>query len=457
MSSGSYKQLLERLFNSRRAGVVLGLERVERCLAALGHPERQAAVRVHIGGTNGKGSTAAFVDAIAREHGRRTGLFTSPHLTRFAERFRIDGQPAGEQAIIAAADELARPGTGYDELTFFEQVTVMGLWLFARAGVEVAILEVGLGGRLDATNAVVAEVACVTGVALEHQDYLGSTLAAIAAEKSGIFKPLQRAVIGRAGEPEAVPMLAAMARARGVAELTVVDAPVPADWPLGLAGAHQRDNAAAALAIVDHLEALGQLCASPEQRRRGLERARMPGRLETLAWSPRIIIDGAHNPHAARMLAQAMADLPERPVLVLAVSADKDVAGIVGPLAGGARALVVTRYSQARSMPVADLDELCARVAPDVPRVMAGDVATALAMAVATAVDRPRDLAGSAGIVLATGSLFLAGEVRQLLCGDRGDPVLLSDPVGNAAAAPRLCEHDGLAEPLGCKVAEHQA
>lgn len=423
------QHLLERLYAAQKSGVVLGLDRIERCLAALGHPERAFAVRVHIGGTNGKGSTSSFVAAVAQAAGRRTGLFLSPHLSEIRERFVIDGEPAAAEAMNDAAEEVAR--TGIEGLTFFEHVTAMGLLLFARAGVEVAVLEVGLGGRLDATNAVAAEVAAVTGVAMDHQKFLGDTLAAIAAEKAGIFKPGQRVVIGRAGEPEAVPWLAEAARTRGAASVTVVDAPVPADWPLGLAGAHQRDNAACALAIVSHLNELGHLHADEATSRRGLAAARLAGRLERLqpaasaavapGAAPGIIVDGAHNPHAARMLARAMADLPRPLVLVVSISRDKDAAGMIDPLIAGADAVIATQYAQERALPAADLAALVRAARPG--------LACEPEPAAARAIERGCALAAPAGTVLITGSLFLVGEARQIVQGAAADPLPVRDPV----------------------------
>jgi dihydrofolate synthase/folylpolyglutamate synthase len=418
MSQAALQRLLGRLYAARRAGVVLGLERVERCLQALGHPEQRPAMRVHVGGTNGKGSTVAFVEAICRAAGKRTGRFTSPHLVHFAERFVIDGQPAADDLIVAAGEAVA--AAGGDGLTFFEQVTAMGLWMFAAAGVDTAILEVGLGGRLDATNAVAAEVAAVTGVAMDHQDWLGATLEAIAAEKAGIFKPGQRVVIGRSGEPEAVPWLASAAAAARAAAVTVVSAPVPPDWPLGLGGPHQRDNAACALAIARHLAELGHLPDDEALWRHGLARARFPGRLEPVA--PGVILDGAHNPHGAAALGRAMETLPRPRVLVLAVSRDKDVAGIVSALAGRADAVVATAYGQERALPPAELAAIVRAVAPSVHCAEAPDCAAALTRAAA--------LAGPDGTMLVAGSLFLVGEARQALCGEAPDPVPLSDPMG---------------------------
>jgi dihydrofolate synthase / folylpolyglutamate synthase len=418
-----YAEVLGRLYAARRAGVRFELGRVRAALARLGHPERRAAVRVHIGGTNGKGSTAAFVEALCRRGGLRTGLYTSPHLSRLCERFVVDGAPVGEEAVAAAAEAvLAVAG----ELTFFEQVTALALALFAEAGVEVAVLEVGLGGRLDATNAVDCEVAAVTGVALDHQAYLGAELAAIAAEKAGIFKAGQRAVIGAAGEPAAATQLVAAARRAEVAALAVIDdAAVAAldGWPVGLAGPHQRANAACALAVADHLTALGHLRLAGDERRAALAETRLPGRLETLADAPRVIADGAHNPHAAAALARALAPMPRRRlILVVGVAADKDVAGVLAPLAALADGIIATRAGGERAMPPVELAQLARRLAPGREVATAPDVATAL--------DGARAAARADDLIVCAGSLFVVGAAREAVLGVTPDPLPVSDPMG---------------------------
>jgi dihydrofolate synthase/folylpolyglutamate synthase len=437
-----YHDLLRRLFAARRFGVDLSLERIEACLARLGHPERAPRARIHIGGTNGKGSTAAFTDAILRAAGLRVGLFTSPHLVRFAERFRVDGAPLHEAQILASAN--AVHGAGGGSLTFFEQVTAMALWAFAVSEVDVAILEVGLGGRLDATNAVAAEVAVVTGVSLDHQAHLGDTVAAIAAEKAGIFKPDQRVVIGCAGRPEAVPILRARAEAVGAAAIDEVGpdhiAAIPAEvGALGLAGAHQRANAACAVAAADAaiyalawqgLDADGVGGgASPGifridagARRVGLATARIPGRFEALGHDPRIVIDGAHNPDAAAVVARAIAELPRPRVIVLGASGDKDLAGIAAPLCAVADAVVCTRYAQPRSASVEAVIAAVRAVSPPELAVFeAPDAAGALAIACVQA--------GADGAIVACGSLMLAGEVRALVTEEPTDPIVLTDPL----------------------------
>ncbi len=412
-----YEAVLAKLFRARRAGIDLGLERIERCLPGLEHPER-GFVSVHIGGTNGKGSTAAFVDAIARSAGCRTGLFTSPHLATFRERFLIDGRPASEEQVVAAAAGVARAGGS--DLTFFEQTTLMGLWLFARAGVDLAVVEVGLGGRLDATNVVPAAVAAVTGVARDHTEYLGDSLAAIAGEKAGIFKPGQRVVIGRAGEPEAVPWLVEHARRRGVAAITVVDSALGTEWDMGLSGGYQRDNAACALAIAYHLRDLGLLAADEDCCRQGLARARLHGRYEIVASSPTVLLDGAHNAAGARRLAAEIAELPRPLIAVIAVSQGKDAAGVLAPILARVSGAIVTQVAGSRAMPAASLVEVARNSAAATECRIAADIREALALA--------RGLAGHGGTIVVTGSLYLVGEARQVLCGDRPDPIPVSDP-----------------------------
>jgi dihydrofolate synthase / folylpolyglutamate synthase len=424
-SDRDYQVLLARLYSARRFGMRLELDRVQSCLERLGNPESGFAAVAQVAGTNGKGSTAAFVDSVLRAAGVRTALYSSPHLSRLSERFRVGGVELEPQALLeadrAAAGVAAAAGL---DLTFFERLTVMAVWAFAQVGVEVAVLEVGLGGRLDATTAVGAHVAAVTGVAMDHQEHLGSTLAEIAREKAGIFRAGQRAVVGRSGEAEAVPLLCHEAERAGVAALTVVQpsaiAAVPE--PLGLAGAHQRANAACALAMVDHLEAQLGRAFGDDVRRGGLAGCRLPGRMEIVASAPTVVIDGAHNPQAARALAAAMRDLPgARRVLVLAVSRDKDAAGIAAALAGGVAEVVVTATAHDRAMSADELTAAVHAAAPDVPMRRAPDTAAALALA--------RDLVGADGVVVVAGSLFLAGEARVALCGDPADPRPVSDPL----------------------------
>jgi dihydrofolate synthase/folylpolyglutamate synthase len=397
----SYQELLERLVSARRFGVKLGLERMQSLLAALGHPEQRLGVVIHVAGTNGKGSVVAMIAAMVRAAGLRVATYTSPHLSTLRERIVIDRAMVSEAAIVDAAARVS--AIGGDELTFFEQITAIAMVIIAEAQVDVTVLEVGLGGRLDATNVVAAPVAVVTGVAMDHEAILGDTLAAIAAEKAGIWKPGQRAIIGLSGEPEAVAILVELARAAGVASVDLVDdTDVP---PVALAGAHQRRNAAAAIAAV---RAAG-LPAVTE----ALADVVHPGRFERVK---DLILDGAHNPHGARALAATLRSLGLRPVLVLAISADKNARALVGELANDVSAIVVTRYAQDRAMDVATLAAVCREVT-QVPVSTAPDLQHAVALARAIG-----------PIVVVAGSLFIVGEARVAFLGAAADPVRVSDP-----------------------------
>ncbi|HTR53878.1 MAG TPA: Mur ligase family protein [Kofleriaceae bacterium] len=402
-----YDELCARLYAARRFGMVLGLDRMRGALDRIGAPDRRLGQVVHVGGTNGKGSTVAMIAALARGGGARVATYTSPHLSTLRERVTIDGELASEDALVDAAREVD-PG-----LTFFEQITAIAMAVIARAGVDITVLEVGLGGRLDATNVVDAPVAVVTGVALDHEAILGGTLEAIAFEKAGIFKRGRAAVIGASGEPAAVPVLVEHARAAGVARLTTVDDDAIARVPdLALAGAHQRRNAAAAVAAI---EALG-LRVEPA----ALARVSHPGRFERAG---DLVLDGAHNPHGARALAATLRELGMRPVLVVAVSADKDARAIAEALAPEVRAVVATRYQQDRTLapePLAD----AFRAATSAPVETARDLEAAVA--------RARELGGP---VLVAGSLFLVGEARTRWLGAPTDAIALADPARPGARA----------------------
>lgn len=417
----TYAELLARLVGARRFGMKLGLERMRDLLDRLGAPDQRLGTVVHVGGTNGKGSTVAMVAALARSAGARVATYTSPHLSTLRERITIDGAMVSEDDIVDAAARVS--AAGGDELTFFEQLTAIAMTIIAGRGVDVTVLEVGLGGRLDATNVVAAPIAAVTGVALDHEAILGGTLGAIAFEKAGIFKRGQRAFIGAAGEPEAVPLLVQHARDAEVAEVRVIDE--PARIPLSLAGAHQQHNAALALALVD---ALG-LVLDPAV----LATLVHPGRFEVAG---DLILDGAHNPHGARALATTLRERAIAPVLVLAVSADKDARAIAEALVPEVGAVIATRYRDERAMDPAALAAIVREVArahtaaaDEMPTDGRVDLVVETAPDLAAAVA----LARAFGVpVLIAGSLFLVGEARTQLLGAPTDPVFVTDP-----AAPR--------------------
>ena len=393
----AYADVLARLVGARRFGVKLGLERMAELLARLGHPEERLGLVIHVGGTNGKGSVVAMIAALARAAGKRVATYTSPHLSTLRERVMIDGELATEDQVVEAAARVS--AAGGDELTFFEQITAIAMLIIAAAQPDITVLEVGLGGRLDATNVVAAPIAVVTGVAMDHEAILGNTLEAIAAEKAGIFKSGQHVIVGMSGEPDAVPWLVERARTVG-AEVEVIDR--ASAIALSLPGAHQQRNAAAAIAAV-RAAALPVIEAA-------LLHVDHPGRFERAG---DLILDGAHNPHGARALAATLGDL--RPVLVLAVSADKDVRAIVGALAPAVRAIVATRYQQERALDPEALAAICRELSDDVRA--APDLRSAV------------ELARTIGSPIAiAGSLFIVGEARVAYLGAPSDPVRVSDP-----------------------------
>lgn len=397
----NYPEAVAWLYATQLTGIKLGLETVHRLLAELDF--KSNAKIFHVAGTNGKGSVCAMIDAVCRTEGLRTGLFTSPHLVSFRERVRLDGRPIPESAV---ADGLTRlrdlTADWQPPPTFFEYTTVLALDWLRRQHVEVIVLETGLGGRLDATNALTPTVSVITSIDYDHMAWLGDTLTAIAGEKAGIIKP-GVPVVSAPQDPEAAAVLARVAGERGSPLHVVVD-PVPAEWKLALPGTHQRTNAAVVLAALD---AAG-VHASPRARRAGLGHVEWPGRFQLLE-NGRFILDGAHNPAAARRLAHTWHEVygdRHRATLVLGILRDKDVAAIcraVAPLA--ARVLAVPVRSP-RSATPEELQNALATVAPTLEtRVMPG---VPEALVEARRHSEP---------ILVAGSFFLVGHVLALLTG----------------------------------------
>lgn len=413
-----------------RFGIRLGLERMRRLLAALGHPERRLRV-IHVAGTNGKGSTSALLAAVLQAAGHRTGLYTSPHLHDYRERIHLDGQPIppGRLAhLVTGVREIIETGVreGHDPPTEFEAGTAVMYQYFAEEGAEVVVQEAGLGGRLDATNVVERPlVTVVTSIGMDHTDRLGGTLADIAGEKAGIGKP-GVPMVSAPQAPAAEAVLAAACESLGSRlirvgrEVSAMPASVTAEGTvfdyrglgvtyrglrLGLLGPHQVENAGCALAALE-VAARHGLAAGEAAVRAGLAGVRWPGRLEVLRRSPLVVLDGAHNPGGALALRHALQALwpGTRFVLVLGVLDDKDGEGIVRELAPCAAGLVTTRPDSPRALP---------------PEALAGrGEALGLAAAVepdpARAVQRALALAGEGGAVCVAGSLYLAGSIRPL-------------------------------------------
>jgi dihydrofolate synthase/folylpolyglutamate synthase len=423
---------VERLFALEQFGIKLGLEAMRVLLAALGDPHTFRP-SVHVAGTNGKGSVTAMVDTALRAAGWRVGRYTSPHLVRLEERVAVDGAdvaPAVLEAalgrVFAAVDALVAAGRLGAVPTFFEVSTAAAFVVFADAAVDVTVIEVGLGGRYDATNVIRPAVAAITSIDFDHERHLGATLAAIAAEKAGIAKPGVPLVVG-ALPAEAMAVVAAAAARAGAPLVAVADEVTTAaafdgghvvttfatperTYPpvrLGLAGRHQADNAAVAVRTLEVLSATTPVRVEPTHVVAGLRDVRWPARLEWLRLpgdGRRVLVDAAHNPAGARALASYLQDAAIEPVtLVTSIMRDKDVAGVLAPLLPLAARVVATQADTPRASDAGALaDAIAALGGPPVTAV--GEPWAALQEALADR--RP---------VVIAGSIFLVGPLRELL------------------------------------------
>ena len=409
------------------SSIKLGLERVEAALEALGHPERRYPA-LHVAGTNGKGSTCAFSSAALHAAGHRVGLYTSPHLVRVNERIRVNGEDISDEVFGQRILEvLERHPEAASSLTYFEFGTVVAFWHFAQERVDVAVVEVGLGGRLDATRVCQPLVTAITPISFDHMEYLGHTLGAIATEKAGILKPGVPVVVSRQ-EPEALAAIERRAGEVGSPLLLegrdfsvtarpdgglVYEGPGPSleGFTLGLRGEHQRQNAAVALACLGLLASRG-LALPPQALRHALSGARWPGRLEELGGSPPVLLDGAHNPAGVQVLLAGLRSLyPGRRVhCVFGVVTDKDRGPMLRSLLPACTSVHLTPLQTPRSLaPEHYLTEARA-LCPDVQAYPSLEAALAGA----------RARAASEDVILCTGSLFLVGSVRARERGELG-------------------------------------
>lgn len=416
------------------------LDRMRQLVDMLGHPER-AYPSIHLTGTNGKTSTARMIDTLLRSFGLRPGRYTSPHLESVVERISIDGLPASPEVFVQAYDDVAPyveivDSQSQEQVTFFELLTAMAFSAFADAPVDIGVIEVGMGGTWDATNVIDSIVQVITPISLDHRE-LGSTVAQIAREKSGILRPGALAVLG-SQIPEAAGVLLAKAKELGTTvaregiEFGVASRSVALggqlialrglggeydDIFLPLHGAHQAHNAACALAAVEgFLGAADGGGLDIDTVRAGFAAADSPGRLETIRSSPTIVLDGAHNEAGAKALAEALIEefAFDRLVGVIGILADKDVGAMLSALEPVLSAIVVTQSNSPRAMPV---DELASE-AVDIFGGHRVDVEPRLSDALDAAVriaEEEGPLGGSGVIV--TGSLVTVGEARRLLRG----------------------------------------
>ncbi len=408
----TYAEATRRLYDLQWFGLKLGLENTFRLAALAGNP--QARLRfIHVAGTNGKGSTCAMLESIYRTAGLRVGLFTSPHLVSFSERIQVNRQPISPREVARLVERVEEwlaefPAPGCP--TFFEVVTVMALLHFAAQGCDLVIWETGMGGRLDATNIVTPLASVITNIQYDHEKWLGSTLAQIAAEKAGIIKPGVVALTACA-EPEALAVIRETARARQARLVEVGDLEThrpPLDrLELPLLGEHQRLNAALALATVQALQDPLPLTAPTIAH--GLRTVQWAGRLQVIRTPDgRVtVLDGAHNPAGASALRAALREyFPGlRPTLVLGVLRDKDWSLICRTLAPLAGALYLVPVASPRTTAPEELQAICAQVQATAPAQVCGSLAEAL----------HRTDAAACRVI--TGSLYLVGEALERLDG----------------------------------------
>jgi dihydrofolate synthase/folylpolyglutamate synthase len=446
----SYRQALELIF--QRANFerqvqppyserVYRLERMRELLQAVGNPQDRYQ-SVHIAGTKGKGSVTAFTESILRAAGYRTGMYTSPHLHTFRERIRVMGQPASEEQICTWMERLYAALTARPEVTVFEAITALAMIGFAESGIQFGVFEVGMGGRLDATNILEPLVSVITPVSLDHINVLGNTIAAIAYEKAGIIKP-HTPVVSSPQTDDALQVIRQTCAQRD-APLTYVpevwhwqlrsadlwqqtftlariDAEAAMLLQIPLLGEHQLENGSAAVATIAVLRERGY--AIPDQAiKTGLESVVWPGRMEVLGQNPLVVVDGAHNGHSIERLLAALRTYLHyrRVILIFGVSSTHTPLDLLRAIAAVADSLILTQSIHSKAHPVADLATY-ARSLGYQPQI-GSSVAQSLELALSNA--QPDDL------ILVTGSLFVVAEARAAWLIHNGLPPPPGDPEG---------------------------
>jgi dihydrofolate synthase / folylpolyglutamate synthase len=438
----NYREALAWLYSLQRFGIKLGLANIRRLIGALSRSgglqsaasssdRPEAAVGdleialpwkvIHIAGTNGKGSVCAMVDSICRAQGHGTGLFTSPHLVTFRERIRVNGEMVSENAAANGLTTIRNLITDWDpHPTFFEVTTALAVKHFSESRIDVAILETGIGGRLDATNAIQSDVSVITQIDFDHQEWLGNTLAEIASEKAGIIKR-GIPVVSAPQRPEAEKVIRARA-AGSEAPLQVVSTSYERS-PIGLAGSYQKQNAAVAIAAIH----AAQIDIDDKAIARGLAIIDWPARFQK--WDDRAIIDGAHNPGAARMLAETWREVfgDQKSTLILAVLSDKDLRGICDALAPIADSVLLPKIRSDRAALPDDLArifrDLCRAGASPAgnPESVRGCPTISVTQSIGEALNLAR---AKPNPILITGSLHFAGEALAHL---RGEPAAFEE------------------------------
>ncbi|MBO8137249.1 MAG: bifunctional folylpolyglutamate synthase/dihydrofolate synthase [Desulfotomaculum sp.] len=427
----NYSRAISYLKNLTKFGVNLGLERIEELLRRLDNPHLKLKV-IHVGGTNGKGSTTSMISSILNAAGYKVGTFTSPHLHRYTERFRINGKEISTGQVAELVNQLKphldeMTAQGLEHPTEFEVSTAIACCCFYQQQVDFAVLEVGLGGEIDSTNVVRPLVSVITNVSLDHMDYLGNTVEEVARVKAGIIKE-GVPVVTAAGQPEALAVIKEACERRS-APLTLVGRDVTwqhqenvgssgqklsirgrlknyPDLFLPLLGAHQQVNAATAVAALETLADYG-ISISPDEVRRGLALVNWPGRFEIIRENPTVVLDGAHNAAGARALADTIKQcFPDRRiVLVLGMLADKERRKVIDTLAPLAESVVVTRPNNPRAGDWQQAAEWAEYHCPYVE----------ICRQVSQAVKRGLDLTGTNDVLCITGSLYMLAEAREYI------------------------------------------
>jgi dihydrofolate synthase / folylpolyglutamate synthase len=416
----TYSDTLQKIYNLRGGVIDLRLDRMHRALALFNNPQNTFPA-IHIAGTNGKGSTAAMLHCILERSGYRPALYTSPHLVSFTERIRIGAAQITENEVVAIAQDIWRETATVDvSLTFFEFITVMAFIYFARQHSEIAVIEVGLGGRLDATNVITPLVSTITTIAKDHEAYLGPDELSIAGEKAGIIKPQVPVVIGKVTE-EVADLLQNIARERqspayslgsdfcfSLKDDRLFDyRGIKRNYfglELALLGRHQKSNAAIALAALELIRE--RFPVSESAVREGLRQVHWPGRLEVLVERPTVILDGAHNPEGVRALVDELKAFRQgrRLKLLFATMADKEWELMLRSLAKSVDEIVFTRVGMERSADPKNLEE---KLSEPIPHCVITDSQQALRALIEHAEDDD--------VIVVAGSLYLLGEVRPML------------------------------------------
>ncbi len=429
----NYREALDYIHSTAKFGSVLGLERIKKLMEILGDPQEKLKV-IHVGGTNGKGSTSSFISHILTQSGYKTGLFTSPYLESFCERIKIDSQDIGKDELAKSATAVKKAvdtllDMGFDHPTEFEIVTAIAFYYYCEKEVDFVVLEVGLGGRYDATNIIKKPVVSViTPIDKDHMDVLGDTIEKIAYEKAGIIKPKSPVILYPQSKEamEVIKRVAAENDSRLIiadiegnikkSDLSgqvfdcTVDGHKFEDMKIGLIGRHQVNNAIVALNVVWELSKTFDYFIAKDCMYKGLEKTVWPGRLEILKRNPDIIIDGAHNIHGAKALSKFMSEnfKREKTILVLGMLRDKEVDKVIRELVPLAGTVVCTSPENPRAMDSAELSDMIRAEIKGVHIIASNN-------SIRKSIHEAVNIAKEDSSIIIAGSLYMIGSVRSII------------------------------------------